>query len=335
MVDQPGHPFNKAALTVSDGEPTFRSMMGVSSWCRSAWCRSGRSVLFLGLIGMGLCTVAEAATRATLARIVVKTLVVDGMGTRTVDTSTAHVPFGSTGLLIRKIPYGGRPLSYRLSIRPGTPRRDGMPLDISARVWSGGPEADPSGHEISHRAESTILADQTSYLLELFHENEGDLRPERRILLSIKASAASSRDVPHLLHATTPHPVRFLVEIIRRQGSETAPPDRQLLSGLVGESISYRWGSRSVDSDRSGTVEIHCSVTATPVALMGDLITVKIEFTGSESAGKESPRFQPIHKIASYTVRSGTPLEMVATLPAPEDSTPSVTYLLSITPLFD
>src|SRR5688572_14591622 len=96
------------------------------------------------------------------ALVVVRTLVMDALGTRTVDTDTARIPFGSRGLLIKRVPYAGPPLSYRLAVLAGPPQETGIPLTMTSEVWNGDAEVVPPPDQVAHREEATVLSAEGS-----------------------------------------------------------------------------------------------------------------------------------------------------------------------------
>ncbi|MFQ5702154.1 MAG: hypothetical protein ACE5HU_09940 [Acidobacteriota bacterium] len=314
---------------------------------RFALTPSGGAIAALVLIVSSASSGILARTRSepAQARIVVRTLVIDGLGTRTVDTNTAHVPFGSTGLLLRKVPYGGPPLSFRLFIRLETPRPDGIPLGMAADVWAGGIQAEGSVEAVSHRRASAIVADQTSYLLELYHEQGDALHGERRILLSIAVSPEDAQGVPAAPPPRSLRPVRFIMEIARREGARTKPFDKQILSGLFGHPVSYSWGVRSLDSKGRSPAKTGLNVTLTPETWTAGLMTVKVVVSGIDYLDEDHALVGSIDQVDRHTVRSGVQFQVTASPHAPADASilpgpggdsgAKVAWILNVTPLFD
>src|SRR5262249_14225535 len=147
-------------------EPTLSRVPGMVG---SAIAR-GRFLVVLTLpplLMLAAIAPAGSADVPTRALVTVRTLVIDGMGTRTVDTNTARVPFGSRGLLVKKVPYAGPPLSFRLTVLAQPPQETGIPLTLTADVWSGDTTGLPSPDQVSHREEANVVAAEASYLLEI------------------------------------------------------------------------------------------------------------------------------------------------------------------------
>ena len=175
--------------------------------------------MFVVATAAGLMQSESGAQAPARALVVVRTLVIDGMGTRTVDTDSARVPFGSKGVLIKRVPYAGPPLSFRLAVLAGTPQDAGIPVTLSADVWSGDTSSLPRSEEISHREEATVIAPETSYLFEIDH----DPKTDRRIVLSLTARPITEDELVPIRPVAESSPIQFLMEVTRQSGSETEP----------------------------------------------------------------------------------------------------------------
>ncbi len=305
--------------------------------------RPGRSAIRLTLLLLGFaCLSSPTAGRTpTRASIEVRTLVIDALGTRTVDTHAARVPLGHKGLLTGQVPYAGPPLSYRLAVTPGDPQPSGLPLTFTTEVWSGPASPIPPSERVSLREETTVLGPESSYLLELAH----DRRTDRRLLLSIKARPITeAEELPPIPAPAESGRIVFMIEILRKAGDLVDPLDTHILSTFVGHPVSYRSGievprSRatggSVSDSGPGRV-VGVSVVLTPERALGGLITVKLELTGADFIDRRRSLIEPFEHTEVRTVSSGSPFAVEITLPreAPVESpelTP-VVYRVSITP---
>ena len=290
------------------------------------------------------------------AWILVRTLVVDALGTRTVDTWTARVRFGQSGLLMSQIPYGGPPVSFQLVVRADAPTSDGIPLHLRSEVWRGSSDARPAEADITRREETALIAPGTSYLMELSHERHGpDGGPgsERRIVLSVTVSLEGA---PPVEAAAPTRAVHFLLQIIRRSGTEVDLPDTHALSSLVGRPVTYSSSVRSArpappaesaDDDGTGGTgprepadgnagSVGVSVTVIAERVADELVTVRLRVSGAD-IDPVSGLAAPIHHESVHTVRDGTPILVEAT---PEAGTPpgsggapaALVYAISVTP---
>ena len=285
--------------------------------------------LFLALLIPGLSPSPTTAAPEPLTRasIQVRTLVIDALGTRTVDTHAARVPFGHRGLIVRQVPYAGPPVSFRLRVTPGDPQSAGLPLTFITEVWSGEASPVPPPSRISFREEATVLSPESSYLLELYHEP----RTDRRLLLSIKAHPIGEQE-----ELIPPPPadkageILFLIEILKRRGDVVEPVDSHVLSTIVGRPVSYRSGievpdaqfpaeeSTGLVADR-GTRVVGASVVLTPERAQGGLITVKLEFTGADFVDNQRTRIEPFELSEVRTVSSGSRFEAEVSVPGETD----------------
>ena len=278
----------------------------------------------------------QAASRAL---ITVRTLVIDGMGTRTVDTDTARVPFGHKGILTKKVPYAGPPLSYRLAVTAGPPQEAGIPLTLSTDVWTGDASPIPPDDRIDHREEATVVSPEGSYLLEVEHDDATD----RRVMLSITARPiGENEELPAMPPADTAGRVQFLLEISRQQGGVADPPDQQRLATIVGRPVTYSSGvilpgkakQGATSGERIATVGLTVVLTAERAS--GDLVTVRLELSGADYVDEQRTRLEPLRHADVRTVTSGTTFEVVLTLPlATPEAAPGlrpVTYRIAVTP---
>jgi len=280
---------------------------------------------------------AQAPTRAL---VTVKTLVIDGMGTRTVDTDSARVPFGSKGLLMKRVPYAGPMLSFRLAVLAGAPQEAGLPLTRSAEIWSGDVSHPPPDPEVSRREEATVLAAESSYLFEIDH----DLKTDRRIVLSVMARPIGEEDLtPSLSDGMTRGlvPVTFLIEVVRESGGVASDPDIHELSAMSGRQVTYSSGVRTPSRPGAAAETIGLTVAITPEQIQGRLLTIKVELSGSEYVDEARTRVEPIRLTEVQTVSSGSRLEVHTTVPAqgaapaappPKSPLRPVTYRVTITP---
>lgn len=275
----------------------------------------------------------------TRALVTVRTLVIDGLGTRTVDSDTARVPFGGKGILIKRVPYGGPPLSFRLTVQAGRPQPSGLSLTLSAEVWRGDADAAPSPHEISHREEATVVAPGSSYLFEIDHDPATD----RRIVLSVGARPVGEESpgiqIPSALLTGETRPVRLLVEMIRESAGRAEQPDVHILETMMGRPVSYSSGIRSAPVSGEPERFAGLTVTLTPERAQGDLVTIKVEMTGAEYMDEKRTRLEPFSRTEVRTVTTGTPFDLMLRLPpepaggerAPE-GTVRIIWTLLVTP---
>ncbi|HET9482210.1 MAG TPA: hypothetical protein VFP98_10690 [Candidatus Polarisedimenticolia bacterium] len=288
---------------------------------------------------------ALQAAEPARALIIVRTLVIDGLGTRAVDTDSARIPFGSRGLLVKRVPYAGPPLSFRLAVQAGPPQESGIPLTLSAEVWSGDASPIPEGSAVTRREEAAMVAAETSYLMEIEHDPIAD----RRIVLSITARKVGEDEAlppPGLDPGETVH---FLLEVIRESGGRTDPPDTHELSAAVGHSSTYSSGIRFPARAGPGPAGagpayelIGVSITLTPERVLGQLVTVKVGIQGSEYVDATRTRLEPINHVEVFTVTSGSIQEFSVTVPKRgADPAPAaanqpvlvpVTYLVRVIP---
>jgi len=286
----------------------------------------------------------------THALIEVRTLVIDGLGTRTVDTDRARVPFGSKGLLIRQVPYAGPPLSFRLSVLAGPPQEAGIPLTLAAEIWGGAVDDAPPQESISRREEATVVSPDASYLFEVDH----DERTDRRVVLSISARPITGQEALMPPMAGQPaRPVTFLISLVRQAGEVADLPDIHALTSLVGHPVTYssgitiqrgpRPGAAKTDAAASPTVGLTITLTAEQV--LDRLITVKVRLSGADYVDAERTRLEPIDVTRVQTVTSGSPFEITARIPPlPEEGDETdrqepgirpVTYLVQVTATLD
>jgi len=271
------------------------------------------------------------------ALVHVRTLVIDSLGTRTVDADSARVPLGGKGLLLKRVPYAGPPLSYRLLVHAGIPVGGGLPVTLSAEIWSGDISDVPSRDEISRREEATVLSSESSFLLEIDH----DARTDRRVLLSMTARALDASE-PVDVPATAPigRPLQFLIELTRESEGVAGLPDRHMLQTVVGRPATYSSGITPLGAEPgSASRFIGVSLTLTGERASGDLVTVKVEMSGAEFIDKSRSRIAPIHLVELRTTESGSTFELgvkVPQDPAPQaDPVPDpapVAYRLLVTP---
>jgi hypothetical protein len=256
--------------------------------------------------------------------------VVDALGTRTVDTHTARVPFGHTALLSSQVPYAGPPFSFRLDLGVSPPQPTGIPVRMVSRAWTGEPE-DTGARSAPARDETTVLSLESSYLLELSY----DQASERRILLSIKARPIGEDEaLPKPPAAGVAGRVRFLLEIARQRGEAADPVDIHELDSIVGRSVKYETGIRFPGGDPETILGTR--VLLTPEGTQGDLVTVKLELSGAEAMGPDGQRVEPFRHTEIRTVSSGSRFEMKITVPAEpsaDDDTGviPVTYRIAVT----
>ena len=280
---------------------------------------------------------AQAPSRAL---VVVKTLVIDGMGTRTVDTDSARVPFGNKGVLIKRVPYAGPPVSFRLSVLAGPPQDTGIPVTLSADVWSGDTSTLPRPEEISHREEATVIAAETSYLFEIDH----DAKTDRRIVLSLSARSITEDELVPIRPVAEGSPIQFLMEITRQSGGQTDPPDVHLLNTMVGQAVTYSSGIKMPDPGGGPPKIIGLTVIMTAEQVQGNLVTVKVELSGYEFVDSKRSRIEPISHTEVQTVTFGERFETRVTVPTPDPTADSVhsppdpglrpvTYSVGVTPL--
>ncbi|HEY3175454.1 MAG TPA: hypothetical protein VGK94_06795 [Candidatus Polarisedimenticolia bacterium] len=293
----------------------------------------GLAPLFLLLAASTGPVAAQAPSPASRALVTVRTLVIDSLGTRTVDTNLARVPFGGTGLLIRRVPYAGPPLSFRLAVTAGPPQEAGIALTIAADTWSGGGSTPPPGAQVSHREEATVVSSEGSYLFEIDHDEGAD----RRVVLSLSVRAASDEEMSIPPPAPISGTVRFQIEVTRECGGQSDPPDEQVLSTMVGLPVSYTSGMKVPAAVRGGERRfVGLSVTLTPERAQGDLITVRVELSGADFVDEARTRLEPIGLTESRTVSSGTRFELTVGLPsgsaAPGAEVRPVSYRVVVVP---
>ena len=252
-----------------------------------------------------------ASASPTRALVTVKTLIVDALGTRTVDTHTARVPFGHTALLTSDVPYAGPPFSFRLDLGVSSPQPSGIPVRMVSRTWNGGPD-DHGSRSVPARDETTVLSLESSYLLELHYDPASD----RRILLSVRAEPIGEDEalpVPPQAHVAGR--VRFILEIARQRGDLADPVDIHRLDSIVGRPVRYESGIRL--PDEPGTI-LGAQVILTPEKSQGDLVTVKLELSGAEALGPDE-KAEPFRHTEIRTVSSGARFEVEVTVPAAGD----------------
>jgi hypothetical protein len=289
--------------------------------------------------------VPAAPPPASRVLVVARTLVMDALGTRTVDTDRARIPPGSRGLLIKKVPYAGPPLSFRLSVLAGEPQEAGIPLTLATEVWSGEPAGPGSGEQAARREEATVLSAEGSYLLELDH----DPRSGRRIVLSLTARLEGPQDeeIPFPLTPAGPA-VRFLLEVIREEAGRADPPDQRVLSSFAGQAITYSSEVRlpSRPGAPAGTAErtAGLSVILEAEQVQGELVSVRVDLSGAEFTDTGRTRLEPFHQEAIHTVPSGTSFDVSVSIPSapPGASAPAgvadslpVRYLVRVTPFLE
>ena len=295
----------------------------------------GWSVVLLLLSTAAIQQGTTAAGAPTRALVVVKTLVIDGMGTRTVDTNSARVPFGSKGLLVKKVPYAGPALSFRLQVLAGAPQDTGIPLTLSADVWSGDTTTLPRAEDVSRREEATVLAPESSYIFEIDH----DPKTDRRIVLSVSARPIEEGEMIPSLAADQDSPIQFLMEVTRESGGVAGPPEVHLLSSMVGRAVTYSSGIKVPAPPGEPPRIIGLSVTMTAEQVQGSLVTVKVELSGSEFIDEGRTRTEPISRTEVHTITSGSRFEVQVTVPEPDPGHPDppqgarpVLYRVGVTP---
>ena len=300
-----------------------------------------RPLTLLVLLAAGDPQTAATPGEATSDRalITVRTLVIDALGTRTVDTDVARVPFGGTGLLIKKVPYGGPELSFRLAVTAGQPQEAGIAVNLSADIWSGDSSPIPPASRMSHREEATVLAAESTYLLELDHSEQSD----RRILLSISARRASEREAVPPAPSSLMGTVHFEVEVTRESNGIADPVDAHAMSTMVGVAATYSSGLKIPGrSPKEASRFVGLGISITPEKTNGDLVTIRSELTGADFVDLERTQLVPIRLLDIRTVGSGTRFDLMvelvtpATEPSPPSSgerlTPRVIYRIAITP---
>jgi hypothetical protein len=288
----------------------------------------------------GLLQSGSAAQAPARALVAVRTLVIDGMGTRTVDTDTARVPFGSKGVLIKRVPYAGPPLSFRLSVLAGSPQDTGIPITLSADVWSGDTSTLPRPEEISHREEATVIAPESSYLFEIDH----DAKTDRRIVLSVSARPISEDELVPIRPVAEGSPIQFLMEVTRQSGGEAEAPDVHLLNTMVGQAVTYSSGIKMPDPRGGSSKIIGLTVIMTAEQVQGSLVTVKVELSGFEFVDALHSKIEPISHTEVQTVTAGERFETRVTVPSPDPAADAahtapdpgvrpVTYTVGVTPM--
>lgn len=242
------------------------------------------------------------------ARLIVRTLVIDAIGTRTVDTDTARVPWGKTGLLLKQIPRVGPPLALRLSVAVQPPQETGIPVTLSTETWDGSIDSPPPASGISRREEATILSAESSYLLELEHDPVAD----RRIVLSLRAAVAAEGDheIVPLSDLSEAGALRFALSITRESAGETSPVDNPSLLAMLGRPATY--GSMV----RRGSAAVGLTLTLTADRIQGDLVTIRAELSGAEYVDEAQTDLRPFSHQEFHTVTFGSPFGLVVTVPA-------------------
>ncbi len=253
----------------------------------------------------------------------------DALGTRTVDVAAARIPYNSTGLLMRQVPYGGPPLSFRLLVRPETPSDEGIRLVMNTEVWSGGLDGGPA-HSVARREETAVIALESSYLLELAHERapgSDTAASERRVVLSI--SLSDQEDRPGADPGGVPlRAVHFVFQMIRQNGPAVDPPETHVLSSLVGRPVTY--SSRVVALDGGADVSPGLTFTLAAEGTQGDLVTVRLRVSGFDYVDESRTRLAPVAHESLHTVRSGT--SFLVEVPVGSDGKPPVAWVVNVTP---
>jgi hypothetical protein len=258
--------------------------------------------------------------------------VIDPMGTRTVSTDRARVPFGTRGLLVRAVPYAGPALAFRLAARPAPPTPEGIPLELEADVWSGAAEKPPPPESVAHRSEATTLAAEGS--LELEH----DERARRRVVLSITARPIGEEDeIPPDPEPAAARGVEIYLQIIRQAGPKAEEPITHNLTTIMGRSVSYSLTVRNVGATAGVSGQtVGGTIVVTPESWQGDLVTIKTELTGAEYLDEARSRIEPFKLSEVRTVRSGRPIDLSLMVPAAGTAIPEggrqVTYSIIIVP---
>ncbi len=327
------------SLTRAGATPTMRAMIAVSSTCR----------MIAALLTLLPSPPTGGGPEYTHALVEVRTLVIDGLGTRTVDTDRARVPFGSKGLLIRQVPYGGPPLSFRLSVLAGPPQEAGIPLTLAAEIGGGGRGRAAAGERLAARGGHRGLSRR---LLSL--RDRSRRKTDRRVVLSISARAITGQEalMPSMPEQAA-RPVHFFIAVVRQVGSTTDPPDTHALTSLVGRPVTYSSGITihrgpgpgGPGADRTASKTAGLTVTLTAEQVLDRLITVKVRLSGADYVDAERTRLEPIEVTRMQTVTSGSPFEIVARIPPQGDEdggeTPQeeglrpVTYLVQVTASLD
>ena len=319
------------------------------------WSHAGsprRHVPPAALLAAMLIAAATAAgpSDGSFAEIMVRTLVIDPLGTRTVDTDSARVPVGSRGLLVKQVPYAGPPLSFRLSVLASEPQSAGIPLVVSSETWSGEVSSPPPADRMSRREEATVLGPESSYLLELDH----DPRTDRRLVLSITAREGDGRSVAPPSVYPTPRAVDFLLEVVREKGGVADPPDSHTLTSMVGRPVTYSSGIKYSGArkepaasapepgaaDRTEPQVVGLAITLVAESAQASLVTVRMEITGAELVDERGGRLEPFSHRAVHTVDSGTRYETTLTVPQgapagaerPDQALVPVKYWVAVTP---
>ena len=276
-----------------------------------------------------------ASPRSAIAHLQVRTLVMDALGTRTVDVAVARVPYNSTGLLMRQVPYGGPPLSFRLLVRPETPSEEGIRLVMNTEVWSGGLDEGLSD-SLERREETAVIALDSSYFLELAHERttrSGSAGSERRVVLSITLS--DEDDPSGAYPGTLPlRAVHFVFQMIRQNGPEVDPPETHVLSSLVGRPVSYSSSVISLAAGADGAPGLTFTLAAE--GTQGDLVTVRLRVSGFDYADENRTHLVAVAYESLHTVRSGSSFLVEIPVNPPDSAAaegkPPVAWVLSVTP---
>ena len=267
-----------------------------------------------------------------MARITVKTIVIDALGTRTVDEDNALVPFGGRGLLLKQVPYGGPPVSYRLVVHIGPAEASGeVPVTLLADVWDGRVDEAPAAAGRSQRRESGRVGEGSSHLMELVYFEETD----RRILVSVSLTPDDGDepvDIASLLRPQGAVPVDFYIVLSRERGGVPEPPESYILTAIVGHPVTYSSQIRAAAGSGATT---GLSVTLTAEKARDGLVTVRVGLTGADYVDAERKRTLPIHHSSVHTVRSGFPLSVDVRLPPEKTEDPTilpVVYRVTVTP---
>jgi len=275
------------------------------------------------------------APQSAIAHLQVRTLVMDALGTRTVDVAVARVPYNSTGLLMRQVPYGGPPLSFRLLVKPETPSEEGIRLVMNTEVWSGGLDEGLS-HSLERREETAVIALDSSYLLELAHERaagSGSAGSERRVVLSITLS--DEDDPSGACPGTLPlRAVHFVFQMIRQNGPTVDPPETHVLSSLVGRPVSYSSSVMSLAAGADGAAGLTFTLAAE--GTQGELVTVRLRVSGFDYADESRTHLVAVAYESLHTVRSGSSFLVEVPVKPPDSAAaegkPPVAWVLNVTP---
>ncbi len=293
--------------------------------------RPGLSSRLVALVALvAFLAPAVAGEEPPRALVVVRTLVMDAMGTRAVDTDTARIPFGSKGLLIKRVPYAGPPLSFRLAARVGSPQDAGLPITLTSEVWSGEASSIPPEDRVARREEATVLTPEGSYLFEIDH----DPAAGRRIVLSIAARPMRpGEEAVPADPAPSATPVRFLLEIEREAGGRSDPPDVRVMSSMVGQPITYSSGvqlPRAPGGEAPSGSFLGMAISLRAEQVQGNLVSVGVQMSGAEFVDAARRRLEPFRQEAVRTVPSGTPFELVVEIPADGGGSAAIPEILPV-----